>query len=164
MEDVLTYVIVFGLIIGGFAFWQFRYGKPRPYLLSHQVFPEFQLFLFIEKSEGKTKDFIIKIDQKKQIETKYPIVELIGKKRELEIIQLKDSIHNKNKSSKSLNNLSVEYKYSFNEFRNLLINSDFSFKSFRVSIENNSGRKFKSHELAFNKSWTIYRPDSGKYN
>jgi len=164
MEDVLTYVIVFGLIIGGVAFWQFRYGKPRPYLLSNQVFPEFNLQLLIEKSEGKTKDFIIKLELKKQIETKYPIVELIGKKRELEILQLEGSINDKNKTSNPNNSSLLEYKFSFSEFRTLLKNNDFSFKSFRISIENDTGRKFKSHELAFNKSWTIYRPDSGKYN
>lgn len=164
MEDVLTYVIVFGLIIGGFAFWQFRYGKPRPYLLSEQVFPDLNLILLIEKSEGKTKEFIIKLNLKKDIETKVPIVELIGKKRDLEVIAVHELLKDKSKTSKEHHNTLIIYKYSFNEFSSLLKNSGFSFKSFRIVIESTKGIKYKSHELAFNKSWTIYRPDSGKYN
>lgn len=164
MEDILTYIIVFGLIIGGFAFWQFRYGKPRPYLLSQQVFPELNLLLLIEKSEGKTKDFIIKIELKKQIEIKVPIVELIGKDRCLEVIKQNEFLTDKSKLGMQENSATIIYKYSFNEFSSLLKNSGFKFNSFRLVIESKTGNKFKSHELAFNKSWTIYRPDSGKYN
>ncbi len=162
MEDALTYIIVFGLIIGGFAFWQFRYSKPRPYLLSQQMFPELNLSLLIEKTEGKTKEFIIKLDLKTQMETDPPNVELIDKNRIIEIVSLDTLL--KDIGSTHKNKSSIIYKYSFTDFNKLLKNNDFSFKTFRLVIDSKMGKKFKSHELAFNKTWTIYRPDGGKYN
>jgi len=162
MEDILTYVIVFGLIIGGVAFWQFRNSKPRPYLLSQQVFPELKLFLIIEKSDGKTKDFIIKFINNEHIETLSPLVELINEKRDSEIIELDSFL--KGEAEINTNEDSFIYKYSFSKFSQLLKDNSFNFKTFRIVIPAKNGRKFKSHELAFNKRWTIYLPDSGKYN
>lgn len=164
MEDILTYIIVFGLIIGGFAFWQFRYSKPRPYILSQQIFPELDLQLLIEKSEGKTKDFLININLKKHLLFKYPYVELLNKKRDAEIVLIHELISNKNQNNQPDKEKNIQYKYSFSEFSDLLKKREFKFKTFRIIVENNSGKKFKSHELAFNKNWIIYRPDSGKYN
>lgn len=164
MEDILTYVIVFGLIIGGFAFWQFRYSKPRPYILSQQIFPELDLLVLIEKAEGKTKDFLININLKKQLVIKSPYVELIDKKRQSEIVLINEFISTKNQNPEPNKEKNISYKYSFSEFSDLLKKREFKFKTFRIIIENNSGKIFKSHELAFNKNWIIYRPDSGKYN
>ena len=163
MEDIITYIIVFGLLIGGVALWQFKQSKTRPYILSHQIFPELDLWLIIEKSEGKTKDFIIKLNPKKEVKTKIPVVELLNSKREVHIVDLYEFTKNKGEILRSEDS-KIIYKYSFDEFSSLLNDGDFKFKTFRVSIENQSGSKFKSHELAFNKRWTIYRPDSGKYN
>ena len=162
MEDAITYLIVFGLIIGGVAFWQFRISKARPYMLSRQFFPELDLFLLIEKQEGKTKEFIIKIDFKKQTQLIPPVVELIDKNRNYKIISL-DTLVNNN-AGQPENKSSIRFKYSFSEFSQLLKNCGFRFKTFRLVIESKNGQKFKSHELAFNKRWTIYRPDGGKYN
>lgn len=162
MEDALTYIIVFGLLIGGFAFWQFRYSKPRPYLLSQQIFPELDLYLLIEKTEGKTKVFIVKIKPKTNIETTPPFVELIDKNRNIQIMELNTIL--KDRTAHTNNGLTISYKYSFNEFNKLLKSSDFKFKTFRLVIVNKNGEKYKSHELAFNKTWTLYRPDGGKYN
>jgi len=162
MEDAISYIIVFGLIIGGVAFWQFRISKARPYMLSRQFFPELNLYLLIEKQEGKTKEFIIKIDFKKKTQLIPTVVELIDKNRNHEIIGL-DTLKNSN-TDKPENKSSINSKYSFSEFSQLLKNCGFKFKTFRIVIENENGKKFKSHELAFNKRWTIYLPDSGKYN
>jgi len=164
MEDILTYIIVFGLIIGVVAVWKIRNSKPRPYLLSNQIFPQLILKLLIEKSEGKTKEFIIKVEQKENFEIKIPRVELIGKGREIELIDLDNLSCNRTKNKHSISSFELIFKYPFSKFSKLLKESNISFKTFRIIIEDNAGKKFKSHELAFNKTWTIYRPDSGKYN
>ena len=164
MEDILTYIIVFGLIIGAVSVWQFRISKARPYLLSNQIFPQLSLELLIEKSQGKTKEFIIKVDHKKSFEIKIPRVELIGKSRKIELIDLDNLSSNRTENKDSSGSFEIIFRYQFSEFSELLKKINFSFKTFRIIIEDKTGKKFKSHELAFNKTWTIYRPDSGKYN
>jgi hypothetical protein len=164
MEDILTYVIVFGLIIGGFAFWQFRYAKPRPYLLSKQIYPELDLNLLIEKTEGKTKEFVVQINLKKPIFIEFPVVELIDKNRQSLILELDQLLKCQTNSNDKDFNKNTIYKCPFEEFNKALTNSEFKYKTFRLVLKTESDKKFKSHELAFNKTWTIYRPDSGKYN
>lgn len=162
MTDIVTYVVVFGLIITGVIIWQVRYGRPRPYWLSHQVFPNLKLWIFVEKKDGKHKYLIIKTEQENNIKTYPPFVELINTSREkLKInipkIDPKISIITENK-------ITIEYKYDFTNFSKTLNTSDFKFSTFRISVENTNGQMYKSHELAFDKRWTIFRPDSGKYN
>jgi hypothetical protein len=162
MTDIMTYVIVFGLIIIGVIIWQLRYGKARPYWLSHQIFPELKLWVFVEKKDGKHKSIIIKTEQGDKTQTYAPTVELINNSRENQIIQSPESEPQISKISE--NKITIEYKYDFNKLSKVLNSTDFNFSTFRFSIKNAKGQMYKSHELAFDKRWTIYRPDSGKYN
>jgi hypothetical protein len=162
MEDILTYLIVFGLIIGGVAVWQLRNAKPRPYWLSHQIFPDMQMWVLIEKKDGKHKSVILKTMHNKNLSLNTPRVELINNKRERLFIDLpwKDKQEKANKDG-WLENIS---ELNFNDFYKSLNSSAFKFRTFRITVHDQEGKPFKSHELAFNKRWTIYRPDSGKYN
>ncbi len=164
MEDIITYIIVFGLIIGGVSIWQFRNAKARPYLLSRQNFPGFNLSLSIEKFDGKTKEFIIKTIFDSQLEPKNLWLEMINAKRETNAIQLSNTLTVVNANNSNGNKTLKTYTLPFNDLTKLLSNSQFNYNTFRVVVGVDSGRKFKSHELALNKRWTIYRPDSGKYN
>jgi len=162
MTDIVTYIVVFGLVISAVIVWQVRYGKPRPYWLSHQVFPDLKLWILVEKKDGKHKSLIIKTEQDSNIEIKAPSVELINISREklkVEIPKINPKIY---KSSE--NKMTFEYKYEFANFSKALKNNNFKFSTFKISLENNNGQMYKSHELAFDKRWTIFRPDSGKYN
>lgn len=162
MTDIITYVVVFGLLITGVIVWQVRYGKPRPYWLSHQVFSEIKLWIYVEKKDGKHKFIIIKTEQDKKIKTYPPAVELINASREK--LKVTIPVTEPRISKITENKITIEYKYDFTNFSKVLNNNDFKFSTFRISIENANGQMYKSHELAFNKRWTIFRPDSGKYN
>ncbi|NOY49028.1 MAG: hypothetical protein GXO88_00455 [Chlorobi bacterium] len=162
MEDILTYVIVFGLIIGGVAVWQIRYAKPRPYWLSHQLFPEMQMWVLIEKKDGKHKSVIIKTMRNKNLSLHPPKAELINSKRERLIIDLAEK--EKQERAREDGQIETITGLDFDEFYKLLNSSEFKFSTFRIIVENDAGKRYKSQELAFNKRWTIYRPDSGKYN
>jgi hypothetical protein len=164
MEDILTYVIVFGLIIGGVAVWQLRRSKPRPYLLSTQNYPELQLKIIIQKQEGKTKDFVIELKSAQQLSIRNVYIELISKTREFKKIE--DGLINDHlELPLSLQpNQNAQLIYPFDSLRNHLQNRQFAFQSFRVVLEDLNRKKFKSHEMAFNKNWVIYRPDTGRYN
>lgn len=162
MTDIMTYVIVFGLIIMGVIIWQVRYGKARPFWLSHQIFPDLKLWIFVEKKDGKHKSIIIKSEQGDKTKTYPPTVELISNSREKLIIEIPEKDPQISKFSE--NKITVEYKYDFIKLSKALKSNDFKFSTFRFSIKNAKGQMYKSHELAFDKRWTIYRPDSGKYN
>lgn len=162
MTDTITYVVVFGLIITGVIIWQVRYGKPRPYWLSHQVFPDLKLWIFVEKKDGKHNFLIIKTEQDNKIKTYPPVVELITTSREKLIVNIPKIEPQISKISE--NKITIEYKYDFATFSKTLKTNDFKFSTFRISVENSKGQMYKSHELAFDKRWTIFRPDSGKYN
>jgi len=164
MEDILAYIIVFGLIIGGVSIWQLRNAKARPYMLSRQSFPGFLLILSIEKYEGKTKGFLIKTVFKSQLEPDHLWLEMINKKRETETIQLNNHLEIRGNTDVQNDKISRTYKTSFAGLTEVLKESQFKYSTFRIVVETTNGQKFKSHELALNKRWTIYRPDSGKYN
>ena len=164
MEDILTYIIVFGVIIGGVAIWQLRRSKPRPYVLSTQNYPELQLRIIIQKQEGKTKDFIIQTTGLQKLSIANVFVELISKKRTFEKIDTGLINENLDLPIAVLKNQTARFVYPFASFKKYLLSSDFSFKSFRVVVEDHNEKKYKSHEMAFNKNWVIYRPDTGTYN
>jgi len=164
MEDILTYIIVFGLIIGGVAVWQVRKGKARPYILSTQNYPGLQLSVIVQKQEGKTKDFVILLNSRQEQTLKTVYIELISSNRKFEKID--DGLINENIDFPlSLQqNQNAKFVYPFETFKKYLQKSKFKFKSFRVVVEDIQNKKYKSHEMAFNKNWVIYRPDTGKYN
>ncbi|MCF6342241.1 MAG: hypothetical protein L3J31_05485 [Bacteroidales bacterium] len=164
MEDLFTYIIVFGLIIGGVAVWQLRRSKPRPYVLSTQYYPELKVQLYIEKQEGKTKDFVIRLNGLQELTVAAISIELISKSRAFQSIEA-GQIEEVNKLPFLLRKYqTADFSYPFDTFKSHLQKVDFPFTSFRISIETTQGKKCKSHELAFNKTWVIYRPDSGSYN
>lgn len=164
MEDALTYIVVFGLIIGGVAIWQIRRSKSRPYVLSFQRYPELEMQVIVRKQEGKTKDFVIQIlAEQNKILNKISI-ELISKTRAFESLD-EGLINSHIKLPLAISkNQTVEFVYPFLTFKKYLTGQSFSFKTFRVVLQTDDKKKFKSHEMAFNKNWVIYRPDSGKYN
>ena len=164
MEDILTYVIVFGVIIGGVAIWQLRRSKARPYLLSAQNYPEVQLRIIIQKQEGKTKDFVIQLNGLQEISVSNLFVELISKSRSFERIDAGLIHENLDLPLSILQNQTAQFIYPFASFKKYLLSSDFKFKSFRIVVEDANNKKYKSHEMAFNKNWVIYRPDTGRYN
>ena len=164
MEDILTYIIVFGLIIGGVAIWQLRRSKARPYVLSTQNYPELQLRVIIQKQEGKTKDFIIQISSGRELILHTVFIELISKSRTFEKVD--DGLINENIDFPIAlqQRQMAKFVYPFESFKKYLLKSDFKFESFRVIVEDVNNKKYKSHEMAFNKNWVIFRPDTGTYN
>ncbi|PLX02597.1 MAG: hypothetical protein C0595_10030 [Marinilabiliales bacterium] len=143
MTDIVTYVVVFGLLIAGVIVYQVRYGKPRPHWLSHQVFPDLKLWILVEKKDGKHKFLIIRTQQDNNIKTYTPFVELINTSRE----KLKVEIPNINPqiSKTPENKTTFEYKYDFATFSKVLKNNYFKFSTFKISVENNKGQMYKSH-------------------
>ena len=105
MDDIITYIVVFGLILIGIIIWQFRYAKPRPFWLSFQIYPDLKLWVQVEKKDGKHKSLIIRCEIKPENYIKLPYIELIDKKREkikIEIPKETEGIIEKTKNKRRI--------------------------------------------------------------
>lgn len=162
MTDIITYIVVFGFILLGVVIWQARSSKPRPYWLSHQIYPSLKLWIQVVKKDGKHKYLIIKVETDTSNNIKKPYFELINSNREKLIVQIPE---NTSFITENIDNMLVSlFKIDFNEFSKTLKNNDFKFATFRICVEDKNHKVYKSHALAFDKKWTIFKPDSGTYN
>lgn len=132
--------------------------------LSVQVYPECILKVLVIKQHGKIQTLVLRIIARKEIPFKSVSTELIDKKRNFENVYLDRNITQVSFPLTISKNKYLDVKIQFAEFKNHLTSLDKPFRTFRFAVENTSGKKYKTHELAFNKNWVIYRPDSGKYN
>lgn len=132
--------------------------------MSVQIFPECMLKILVLKQHGKIQTLVVRIIARKEFKVIDFKVELIDRKREFSYLNF-----NKNNNSTSFppgiaKNKFADANIPFEEFKKTLASQEKTFQTFRFVIENDSGKKFKTHELALNKNWTIYKPDTGKYN
>ena len=91
-------------------------------------------------------------------------IELIDKNRSFQYVDLDDILENHSVPVKLSAGEVFDFKAQIKDFRTLINRTDIPYKTFRLVIETQNEKKFKSHKLAFNQSGVIYRPDSGKYN
>jgi len=160
----LSYILIFAILIGAVIIWQLRQSKSRYLRLSNQVFPELTLSILISKKERKINKLNVRIYAKKNVTIERIKFELISPKREFRYIE----------SPKISNLISLPFNlkkgttfdviFPYEEFKIAITNEMTVLNSFRVVIETQNGKVFKSHELKLDKFWKIYKADSGKYN
>lgn len=164
MEDIFGYILV---LLAGFSalyIYQTRKSKKRLLPLSTQHYPELTLELLIQKQEGAIQNLILRIHAKKDLVIRKTQVELITTGKEIFAIPLNPVLEKTEMPFSLKKNNVQELLMDMKMFKSEIINVNQSFIEFRLAIENASGRKFKTHRLAFNKNWTIFKPDSGKFN
>lgn len=164
MEDIISYAIlfIFGLI--AVILYQRHRTRNRELPISIQHFPELRFEVNIEKQHGKTQKIILKVFAKSSVTIEKVLLELIDKKRNIESLEIKiegkqgiDPIH--------LAKGEVHH-FHFNPelFQQFLKSQKKPFSTFRFVAVHPGGNKFKSHDLALDKNWSVYKPDSGIYN
>jgi len=161
MEDILTYVIIFGFGIGLVSLYFYRKDKQRLLPVSVQHYSNLVMSVLIEKEKGELTKIVIQFDSKdKALDPSSLELELIDTKRNKQIAELTHLIQDHNG-----NDLSVsEFQIKADDFLALLKEVDFPFVSFRIVVKTSGGNQFKSHELAYNDRWKLYKLDSGNYN
>lgn len=165
MEDIVGYVILISVGLGLLYAYQYRRIKVRQLPLSFQIYPEVDLKVFIHKQHGKTSSILFRIIAKKDLIITNLIVELITKKRSFEYFQIKEMVQIPVLPLKLESMKYLDIAIPFEKFKSHITQKNISFKTLRLVAEIGEGnKKFKTHELAFNKNWVIFRPDSGKYN
>ena len=160
----LSYIIIFVILIGAVIIWQLRQSKSRYLRLSNQVFPELTLSILISKKERKINKLNIRIDAKKDVTIERIKFELISPKREFKYIESTE-ISNSVSLPVNLKRLTTfDAIFPYEEFKIAITNEMTVLNSFRVVIETQNKKVFKSHELKLDKFWKIFKADSGKYN
>ena len=164
MEDIISYVILFAFGLTALILYQKHRTKQRNLPLSVQHFPDLILEVIIQKQYGKTQNLIVKTSAKNVFTIAKISVELIDKKRKIEIVEIKTDKIDKTSPIKLNDFEQHHFKLNPEHFQEFLQKQEIPFSTFRFIVENADGKRFKSHDLAFNKNWSIFKPDSGTYN
>lgn len=157
MEDILTYIIIFGLLIVFASVFLYNKGKVRIFKLSSKEYSYGVLEIMIEK-KGKQLNYIIINPTFKEKDKKISdiLVEQISK----------DKTSLSNKIPREIIEVNDEglFKISYGNFKQLLKANSKDIKYFKIIVTFSKNRKLKSGTLSFNKNWNIYVPDTGTYN
>ena len=162
--DFVGYVVMFLLGLGVLGVYQYNKSREKILPLSIQRYPNLILEVFIKKQHAKTKNLVIKVSPKKEVEISRMYIELIGKKREMKKIGFAETVLEDKETTTTFPDKPVEIVIPLEEFKSYLITKEIPFRTFRFVVDALPNNKYKTHELAFNRNWNIFKPDSGKYN
>lgn len=144
--------------------YNFKKKQIRYYLLSLQKYPDLNISINIQKTQGKISAIIIRVLANKEIIINDVRVELISKKREFNYYSLQQLLHTNTLPTSINKNAQIEFAVPFDEFKALLMDGEHPFSTYRFMAVSETDQLYKSHEMGFNKRWVIYRPDTGTYN
>ncbi len=164
MQETLTYVIIFGFGIVLISLYFYRTDKKRLLPLSEQWFSNLSLIVSVEKEKGKLTHVIISLNSgdKNNLCTSIGI-ELIDSHREIKYLKLDPLIQTQTDHHYIQSNRQAMV-IKFTALQKFITDTGFPLQSIRFVAETKTGKKYKSHELAFNDRWHLFKIDSGKYN
>ncbi len=155
MQDILTYVIIFGLLIVFTYVFLSNKEKTKQFVLSQKDYSFGSLKVLVEKQNKEIKSLIVNPYIKQGNETVLDITaEVTLKNKETLVIDLAGNII---ETEAGISIPFTKFTEMFQEMTNKL-------EYFKIVITFASNKKLKSGNLAFNKKWSIYTPDTGKYN
>ena len=160
MENVITYILVFGLLIGFTAFYLFRKDKTNVFRLSTRQLAQIVLLLSIEKKAKKIVAIMLEIKGDTPVTPTSFFVELINKERKREVVMLHQFLTETNPLEESEKGI----RFLYDDFKNSLHGTAFPYETFRFGYLLEDKRKIKTHELKISNYWNLYKVDSGRYN
>ncbi len=164
MESTVIYIVIAVIVILAITIYNYRKKQVRYYLLSLQKYPELTFGINIQKTQSKISAISILVAATKNIFLNDIKIELISSKREFNYYSLVPLLESNSFPIELDIMKKKEFFIQFEDFRKLLMDGEYPFRTFRFVVESDKGQKFKSHEMGFDKKWVIYRPDSGTYN
>jgi hypothetical protein len=160
LEDILGYIIVFGLIIVFTLIYFSKKENEKLFSLTKKLYSFGSLDVMIKKKGSDIEFIILKTESFKHqfnkiadILIEFPDTE---KNKEPVSIEMPDKLFH----SKSFN----EYYISYHDFLQFTEQFRKQHEPFRFVIDYKNANKMKSGNLAFNKYRKVYLPDSGRYN
>lgn len=164
MGDIAAYILLFSIGIGTLYMYQHRRQQTKHVRLSVQNYPNGILKILMTKKQGKPHLVIVRIMAKKDLSLAGVQLELIDSKRSFHFRHLNELSDNYQLPKAISKNKYFDLNIPYEDFIEILKVDEFRLNSFRFSVENQKGSKYKSHELALNNKGNIYKPDSGRYN
>ncbi len=156
MEDIFTYVIVFGLLILFTTVYLFKKDVKKTFVLSRQQLGG-TLFTVFEVKQHKTILSLVLELNRETVPSGF-FIELIDAQRQRETVPVER--FTKEPVQVSKNGILMDYP----DFKAKIEQLQKKKMTFRFGYELGPGTKIKSHELTFSKHWNIYKVDSGRYN
>lgn len=158
MENILTYIIIFGLLIVFTLVYFSSKEKSKKIPLTKKNYSFGSIHVLIEKRGSEMENLIVQLifPKNNNVKVKDVFIELIDNNGELSNLSLANEMF-----SKTTDN---EYFLSYSEIDILLLEKKDLFHSFRFVALVDGNRKLKSGILSFNKNRKLVVPDSGNYN
>ena len=157
MEDIISYIIVFGLIITFTWIYFSKKEKGKRFSLTRKDYSFGSIEVWVEKKGSDIVSLAVEIISGKDVyQTDSLFVDLMDKKRNIETLQIPQEI--------IINDRKESFVIDYIGFSNLVKENQNSFETFRFTAEFPDSRKLKTGWMAFNKRWSLYVPDTGKYN
>ena len=157
MEDIISYIIVFGLIITFTWIYFSKKEKGKRFSLTKKEYSFGSIEVWVEKKGSDIVSLAIDIVfGKDNYQADSIFVDLIDKDRNIETLKIPLEIIIKDRKD--------SFVIDYSGFSKLVKEKQNSFETFRFTAELPESRKLKTGWMAFNKRWSLYVPDTGKYN
>jgi len=158
MENILTYIIIFGLLIIFTLIYFSSKEKIKKIPLTKKNYSFGSINVLLEKRGSETESLIVQLifSKNSSVEVKDVFIELIDKSGEFSKLSLTNEMFFKTTDN--------EYFLSYSEIDTLLFEKRDLFQYFRLVALIDGNRKLKSGMLSFNKNRKLGVPDSGNYN
>ena len=158
MENILTYIIIFGLLIIFTLIYFSAKEKSKKIPLTKKNYSFGSINVLLEKRGSEFESLIVQLifSKNSSVEIKEVFIELIDKNGEFSKLSLPNEIF--------LKTIDNEYFLNYSEIDTLLFEKRNLFQSFRLVAIIDGNRKLKSGILSFNKNRKLVVPDSGNYN
>ncbi len=164
MEEIIGYVIIFVVGLSVLYAYQWKKSKKRELPLSVQQYADVLLELLIQKQHGKTQELLLKVTAKTDVTLAHVSIELININRQIDILKLQGIFKQPNDIITLEKGMQHIFHFVPESLKKFISEQGKAFRTFRFVVENDNGKKYKTHEMAFNKNWSIFKPDSGRYN
>jgi len=158
MENILTYIIIFGLLIVFTLVYFSSKEKSKKIPLTKKNYSFGSIHVLLEKKGSEIESLIVQLifPKNSSVEVKDVFIELIDKNGEFSKLSLPNEIF--------LKTIDNEYFLNYSEIDTLLFEKRDFFQSFKLVALIDGNRKLKSGILSFNKNRKLVVPDSGNYN
>ena len=154
MEDILGYIIIFGLLIAFTWIYFSKKEKRKEFSLTNKKYSFGSIDLLVRKKASEIECLLLKINPASS--NAEIVLDLIKSNRTVDSLLIPpDLIVEENTEN---------YCILFDELKMFLKDKTGTFDSFRFVIILKNNNKLKTGILAFNKRYSVYIPDTGRYN
>jgi len=154
LEDILGYIIIFGLLIAFTWIYFSKKEKRKEFSLTNKKYSFGSIDLLVRKKASEIECLLLKINPASS--NAEIVLDLIKSNRTVDSLLIPpDLIVEENTEN---------YCILFDELKMFLKDKTGTFDSFRFVVINKNSHKLKTGIIAFNKRYSVFVPDTGFYN